>query len=195
MTSAPRFRESSEGGFTLVELLVYMLLAVVILTIVGGVLINSLRVEAQVRDASAAADTAQLASQSLGRGIRNASAIEVTQPDSDSVLVRTRSIDSQDTGDWFCNAWYVGADRQLRWTNSPDAITSPTAAEAATWLLLAEGVAPTGGSPIFELEADERSLNVTFTVENGDGVPILLDTTIVSRQPEPSTGKVTAPCF
>jgi type II secretory pathway pseudopilin PulG len=185
-----------DQGFTLVELLVYMLLAVVVLTIVGGILINSLRVESQIRDATSAADATQLAAQSLGRGIRNASAIHVSQPDTDSILVRTRSIDSQDAGEWFCNAWYVGADGGLRWTTSPAAISpSPTSTEVDAWLLLVEGVGPSGAGPLFSLDADERSLSVAFSVKNGDGSPILLSTTMVSRQPIPTTGKVTEPCF
>lgn len=189
-------RRFSDDGFTLVELLVYMLLAVVILTIVGGVLINSLRVENQVRDATAATDSAQIAAQSLGRGIRNASAIAVTQPDADSILIRTRSIDAQDTAEWSCNAWFVGPDQRLRWTSSPVAIDPATvASDSSSWLLLADGVSPRGTTPIFSLAADERSVRVNMTVDNGNGIPILLSTTIVSRQPIPATGRVTEPCF
>lgn len=186
---------AEDGGFTLVELLVYMLFAVVILTIVGGVLINSLRVETQVRDATGATDSSQLAAQSLGRGIRNSSAIEVSSPFAGALLVRTRSIDSTSAGNWYCDAWSV-VDGDLRTTRSSAAIPPPIdPAGVADWTLLAEGVAATGANPIFSLGADGRSLSVAFTVDNGDGVPVLVDTVIVSRQPTPATGRVTAPCF
>ena len=66
----------SDRGITLVELLVYMLLAIVVLTIVGSILINSFQAERQVRDAAQSNSTAQLVAESLGRGIRNASAVE-----------------------------------------------------------------------------------------------------------------------
>lgn len=184
-----------DEGVSLVELLIYMLLAVTILTIIAAILINSLQAERTVRTSAQATDTAQLAAQSLNRGIHNASAIEVTSPATGITVVRTRSIDSSAAGVWRCEAWVV-ADGEMRFATSSAAIAPPTTASAAAgWLLLAEGVEPIGANPIFALAADERSLAVGFTVANGSGVPITLDTTIVSKQPIPSTGKVTAPCF
>lgn len=187
--------EDRDDGVSLVELLVYMILAVTVLTIISAILINSLRTENTVRTSAEATDTAQLAAQSLNRGVHNASAIEVTTPAVDITVVRTRSIDSSTDGIWQCQAWAV-VDGQLRTTSSAAAIPVPTsAADVASWLLVTEGVASIGANPIFSLAADERSLAVGFTVANGSGVPITLDTTIVSKQPIPSTGKVTAPCF
>ncbi|WP_156376721.1 PilW family protein [Yonghaparkia sp. Root332] len=179
----------------MIELLIYMLLAVIVLTIIAAILINSLRAENTVRTSAEATDTAQLAAQSLNRGIHNASAIEVSAPVADVAVVRTRSLDSSSEGVWQCQAWVV-VDGQLRTTRSDAAIPVPTtAAEVASWLLVAEGVAPIGTDPIFSLAADERSLAVGFTVANGSGIPVTLDTTIISKQPIPATGKVTAPCF
>ena len=189
-----RLRDRDEG-VSLVELLIYMMLAVTVLTIISAILINSLRAESAVRTSAEATDTAQLAAQSLTRGVHNASAIEVATPTADITVVRTRSIDSSSAGVWQCQAWAV-ADGQLRTTTSAAAISVPTsAAEVASWLLVAEGVEPIGSNPIFSLAADERSLAVGFTVANGSGIPITLDTTIISKQPIPATGKVTAPCF
>lgn len=184
-----------DDGVSLVELLIYMMLAVTVLTIIAAILINSLRAENTVRTSAAATDTAQLAAQSLNRGIHNASAIDVATPASGITIVRTRSIDSSAAGSWQCQAWAV-AGGQLRTTTSSAAIPVPTsAAGVASWLLVAEGVEPIGANPIFSLAADERSLAVGFTVANGSGIPITLDTTIISKQPIPATGKVTAPCF
>jgi len=188
-------RARRDDGVSLVELLIYMMLAVVVLTIIASILINSLRAENTVRTAADATSSAQLVAQSLNRGIHNASAIEVSTPAAGITVVRTRSIDSSASGVWRCEAWVV-ADGELRTTTSSSAIAVPTtAAAASTWLLLAEGVAPIGSAPIFSLASDERSLGLSFTVANGSGVPVTLDTTIVSKQPIPSTGKVTAPCF
>lgn len=185
----------SDDGVSLVELLIYMLLAVTVLTIIAAILINSLRAENAVRASASATDSAQLAAQSLNRGIHNASAIEVSTPASGVTVVRTRSLDASADGLWQCQAWAV-VDGQLRTTSSAAAIAVPTtAAEVGSWLLVTEGVEPIGANPVFSLAVDERSLAVGFTVANGSGIPITLDTTIVSKQPIPSTGKVTAPCF
>lgn len=184
----------ADGGITLVELLIYILLGVVVLTIVSAVLINSFRVEDQVRDAAQSASTAQLVAESLGQGVRNASAIEVSAPTVDTALVRTRSIDGSDAGAWFCQAWHWSGD-ELRTTRSATAIPAPDAAALATWTLLATDVEQVASTPVFILGSDERSLGVTFSVGIGDGVPVLIDSVMVAQQPIPATGKVTAPCF
>lgn len=195
MRTPARLRIRDDAGISLVELLIYMLLAVTVLTIIAAILINSLRAESTVRTSAEATNSAQLAAQSLNRGIHNASAIQVSTPAAGVTVVRTRSIDSSTAGVWRCEAWVV-ADGQLRTTNSTTAIAVPTTAAAvSSWLLLAEGVRPIGATPLFSLAADQRSLAVTLTVDNGSAVPVTLDTTIVSKQPIPSTGRVTSPCF
>lgn len=190
-----RRRESDDSGFSLIELLIYMVLSIVVLTMIASILINSLRAEGIVRESSQATSTAQLAAQSLNRGIHNASAIEVMTPASGITLLRTRSIDSADAGTWRCEAWAV-VDGEIRTTTSSAAIAPPTdPSMTATWLLLAEGAAPIGSTPYFSLGADDRSLAVALTIGDASGVPVTIDTTIVSKQPIPATGKVTAPCF
>lgn len=184
----------NDRGITLVELLVYMFLAVVVLTIVGSILINSFRAERQVRDAAQSNSTAQLVAESLGLGIRNASAVEVSAPSADIVLLRTRSIDGSDAGSWYCQAWLISGG-ELRTSRSTAAIPVPDAATAATWTLLATDVEQIGTSPILALTSDERSVDVRLTVGVGKGVPVTLDTVMVAQQPIPATGKVTAPCF
>lgn len=190
--SAPR---KSDEGVSMVELLVYMLLAVVVVTIVASILINSLRVDSQVRAGAESADTAQLTALSLGQGIRNASAIEILNPTPTSTLLRTRSIDGSETGEWFCNVWHY-ANGELRWARSAAALPpAPDQATIDSWLLLSDGVELVGAAPIFQLGADLRSVAVSFSVQNEDGAPILLDTTMVSRQPVPSTGVESDPCW
>ncbi len=184
-----------DEGITLVELLIYIFLAVIVLTIVGSILINSFRAESQVRDAAESADSAQLIAESLGRGIRNASAIDISAPATDSLLVRTRSIDASAGGAWYCHAWIWSGD-ELRTTRSASAISSaPDSATVAGWTLLATDVEQVGGAPLFTLGADERSVDVRLTVGVGIGVPVLIDSVMVAQQPIPATGKVTAPCF
>lgn len=189
--------ESNDSGITLVELLVYMLLAVVVLVIVGGILINGLRVEAQVRDGVSSASSVQLITQSLGRGIRNASALDVTSPAADTTLLRTRSIDSNvDGATWRCNAWHVSTDGELRWTVSDGPISAtPSESELEGWTLLGTSLTPRDARPILEYNGAERSVTIAFSAQAGDGAPVIVDTTIVSRQPVPATGEVRAPCL
>lgn len=188
-------RARDDDGITLVELLIYTFLAVIVLTIVGSILINSLRAESQVRDAAQSTSTAQLIAESLGRGVRNASAVELSAPTADSLLLRTRSIDASASGSWYCHAW-IWSGGELRTTRSSTAINAaPDSAALAGWTLLATDVEQVGGAPLFSLGADQRSVDVRLTVGVGDGVPVLIDSVMVAQQPIPATGKVTAPCF
>jgi len=183
-----------DRGITLVELLIYIMLAIVVLTIVGSILINSFRAQTQVRDGAESASTAQLVAESVGQGVRNASALEVTTPSAGTTMLRTRSIDGSSSGAWYCQAW-VWSGGELRTTRSSTAIPPPDPAALSTWTLLASDVAAVGSTPVFSVGTDERSLNVSLTVANGETVPILIDSVMVAQQPIPATGKVTAPCF
>lgn len=190
-----RTRIVREHGFSLVELLIYMLLSIVVLTMIGSILISSLRAENVIRTSSASANEAQTASQSLARGIHNASALSVTAPSAGISLLRSRSLDSTSAGAWRCEAWAI-VDGQLRWTTSPSAITVPTSAAAvSTWTLILDGVGPVDSRPYFSSSADGRSIAIAFRTLARDSTPVQLTPTLSTRQPVPSTGIESLPCF
>lgn len=182
----------SERGLTLIELLVYISLAIVVLLIVGGILINSLKAEKTVRNSVEASDTGQLISQSVTKGVRQASAIRLTAPTASSQLLSVRTADSV-TG-WVCRAWYYG-DGEVRMTTSAAGIATPTAAEAKTWTRLGKDIRQVTGVPVFVLAASDRQVDLTLEAGTGNGRPVLISTSAFSRQPVPATGVETAPCF
>lgn len=186
-------RGARDAGITLIELLIYSFLAIVVLTLVGQFLINSLRVDTQVRNGAEAASNAQVAAASIGRGVRNASAVEVVEVEPGLQVLRTRSIGGGDTPVWLCQAWAI-QDGALRWTSS-DAAIPITAQAVAGWTLIVDNVRPAPGKPYFAANAADRAVDFAFTIANGDGAPILIDTTAISRQPIPATGRVSLPCF
>lgn len=182
----------TDRGFTLIELLVYMMLATVVLLIVGGILINSLKAEQLVRSSVEGAGTGQLISQSVTKGVRNASAIRLQAPDANSQLLTVRTTDGA-TG-WVCRAWYYGAG-EVRMTTSATAIGTPTALEALGWTRLGKNISRVSGAPIFALTGADRQVELTLEAETRNGLPILISTSALSRQPVPATGVETAPCF
>jgi type II secretory pathway pseudopilin PulG len=182
----------SERGFTLIELIIYSMLSIVVLLIVGGFLINSLRAENTVRAATEATTSGQLVSQSVGRGIRNASAIQRTEPWTDAVLLTARTSNSAAAAGWVCQAWAYSAG-QIRTKTSTTAIPTPTASTVKTWTLLSDGVAPVPGTPVFAVT--DRSVDLAFESATGTGKPVLIQTSALSRQPVPATGVESAPCF
>lgn len=183
---------SQDRGLTLIELIVYMLLATIVIGIVATIMINSFRVDTQVRETAAATSDAQLLAESLGRGIRNAGYIEATAPAVGQVYVRTQSRDSGTAGDWVCSAWFFDGDT-ISWTTSPTAL--PATPVPGSMLVLLDEIEAVGSDPVLAAGADGRSLSVSLSAAEGAGAPVLLDTTIVSRQPRILTVEERAQCF
>ncbi|MBG6107945.1 hypothetical protein [Frigoribacterium sp. CG_9.8] len=162
MTS-PTDRDTA-AGFTLVEVLLYSLLLIVILAVVGSMLLTTTTTSKTVNSVTDAATSAQIASESVGRGIRNSSDFFLTTPVGADQLLRARTARGGATVSWVCMAWYYSAagGGTIRTTTSATAISAtPTAATLAQWTLLDTGVAPASGAAIFS--ADDAVLTVAFT--------------------------------
>lgn len=194
----------SDSGFTLVELLIYILLAAIVGTIVAGILINSLRVQVQIQDSSAAAQGTFLVADALGTAVRDSTDLSAATLADGSPILRTRSFDpSQESETTFgpdafiCYAFVVDGDA-LRFRSSPTAIPDPTADELDLWTAIADGVqAINGSTPFFAVLDDGAALRLSLISEIGDGGPQQVTTTIQSLQlPDPTTDlRVSAPCF
>lgn len=197
-------RISDDRGLTLVELLVYILIATIVGTIVAGILINSLRVQAQVQDASASAQGSFLVADAMTSAARNSSAMGATTLPDGTVLVRTRSLDPSEEStttmgpdNWICYAFAYG-DGQVRFRTSDVAIPDPDAAALSTWTLIADDVEPIDGStPVLSVFNDGGSLRIALITNSGDGGPQQLTTVATSLQRvDPSEpGRVSSPCF
>jgi hypothetical protein len=178
-------------GFSLVELLIYSVLSVVVLFIVGGILINSLTVARSVREASEASNAGQLVATSVGHGVRNANEIWQSAPGIVPQILMVRTVGSEDTPNWRCQAWSYDSG-EIRTTASAAAIsTVQTSDSVESWMLLAEGVQPlivaAVPAPVFTV-AGQR-VNLALDMSTGEGQPVLISTSSVSRHPfEPIGG-------
>lgn len=181
-----------ERGFTLIELLIYMVLSVVVLLIVGGFLINSLKAERTVHDATQASSTGQLVAKSVGHGVRNASAVWHSAAGAVPEILIVRTADSGNTESWLCQAWSY-QNGQVR-TKTSTVLIPTTTASIATWTLLGDGMQPVSGSPVFG--GTGRNVSLKLDVDTGEGQPVRISTSLHSRQPVPATGvEVSLPCF
>lgn len=188
MTSENR---DTDRGFTLVELLIASILMVLVLTLVGGVLIQGLRIQNTVQASTTAATTSQLASQSLSRGIHNSLRLQVSTPAAGISLLQAvvRSDDStKPAGTLVCQAWVITGG-EFRTTRSGSAIAAPTSASAVTnWTLLASGVASVdSATPVF-IDVGATSVDIAFTVDAPDSSPVLVDRRIAAFQPDANPG-------
>lgn len=191
--------EERDAGFTLVELMITAALLGLVLTLVGGVLIQGLRIQSTVQESTAAASSSQLAAESLARGVNNSLRIDVkpdpTSPGSTFPLVRSVSRSDRATdpaGSLVCQAWVV-VNKELRTIRSTTPISVPTsAADVQNWTLLATGVEQTrrpDGSlvPVFT-DLGNTTIDVAFTVDAPRASPVLVDTRLSAMTPDPTAG-------
>ncbi|TFC91454.1 hypothetical protein [Cryobacterium sp. TMT4-31] len=208
--SRPEFdRGDTTSGFTLIELLIYISMMVIVLVIVGGVLINSLATQRTVRNATQASNAGQLVAESIGQGVRNASALALTTPSPGTQLLTVRTASMATTPVWRCQAWYFGGG-EVR-TKTSSLLISAT--DFDTWTLLGDGMNAVSGVPIVSLTpvstpvpgpappppAPSRGIILTLDVSTVDGEPVRINNAVSSLQPlpvpVPVTGLVGLPCF
>ena len=207
-------RHQHEAGYTLVELLIYSSLLVLILTVVGGMLLNTITSQQKALDSADANSVSQLIATSVHSGVRNATALQVTDSadanNDDQLLVVTAvSSDPAATATArVCQAWYYtetngGAIYYQRGT-APLTIVAPTADALANdmtgWTLLGSGFSATDNAagvaqPIFSPSSTGNpSVTLNFAINaDGDSSPALISTTVTSRQGAASSTEPT--CF
>lgn len=199
-----RALSQTDRGFTLVELLVYMFLAVIVGTIVAGILINSLRVQVQIQDSASSAQSSLLVADAVGTAVRDSLAMKSTALADGTVVVVTRSLDpsveSTTTAgpeNSLCFAFAVVGD-EVRYTTSATAIAPANAAATDSWTQLLSGAERiTPSTSILTVLDGGAALRLALVTEQGDGGPQQIDTTIRSLQgPDRETGLRTGtPCF
>jgi prepilin-type N-terminal cleavage/methylation domain-containing protein len=185
----------SDRGFTLIELIVASMLSVLVLSIVVGMMISSFSTERIVQGSNESSSLGQLAASSISRGTRHASALELSAPTADSQLLRALIVDDvlPTPVTAHCESWYYGGG-EVRTERSASAIPVPTsAADVASWTLLADGVAPVASTPVLAISG--LTVDLTMQLTTGDGLTVLIDTTAVSRQPGEVPTEVENLCF
>ncbi|MBU1250185.1 MAG: prepilin-type N-terminal cleavage/methylation domain-containing protein [Actinobacteria bacterium] len=182
--SAPR---RSDAGFTLVELLISSALVSVVIVVVGGVLISSMRADETVRTVTTSTTDGQLVANVIDSGMRNSTAVAVSAAEdgvSTFAVARVAGASSAE-----CVAWFYDAevDTIFRRT-SPSAIAAPEPGSVgADWVPLSDGIVPDvdgAGTeyPVFAAEG-ARGLALRYAVEAGSGPNSLFITTITGRAP------------
>ncbi|TFD59861.1 hypothetical protein E3T39_09245 [Cryobacterium suzukii] len=200
-----------DSGYTLVELLIYSGLLVLVLTVVGGTLLNTLSSEQKVLQSADANGVSQLIASSVHSGVRNATALKVfesTSADDNDQLLIVTSISSDPeltAAARVCQAWYYteadkGAMYYKRSTESGAFVgvtTDTLAGDLTGWTLLGSGLSAAEASPgVSQLVFDDvtsghPSVALNFAINaDGDSSPAQISTTGTSRQ----SGTEATPC-
>ncbi|MDJ0347748.1 hypothetical protein [Cryobacterium sp. PH29-G1] len=195
---------SREAGYTLVELLIYSSLLVLVLTVVGGMLLNTLTSEQKILDSASANTVSQLISTSVHSGVRNGTALTVvnsadTANDDQLLVVTTVSSDAAAAASArVCQAWYYteanGGAMYYKRGAAPQTIVAPTinalANDMTGWTLLGSGISASDNSagiaqPVFDaaVSVSQRAVTLNFAINGGgDTSPAKISTTVTSRQ-------------
>jgi type II secretory pathway pseudopilin PulG len=142
-------RGGTDEGMTLVELLVYIVLLGMILVVVSGFLVTSLRSQSVTINDNAVSNTTNVITRSMEAGIANASGISVESPTSWGQMVRVRTaIVTSSTVTWKCEAWYYsfttgGFYQKTSSTMINDFTARPT---FTGWTLVASGSGKSAGT-------------------------------------------------
>ena len=183
---ARRVRDDS-SGFTLIELVVASSLTVIVAVVIGSILISTLGSEKTIRTTTQATSAGQLVAQSIDKGVRNATWIDLTAASGEYFLtVRTASQTAVVT--YRCQAWYITPAGVAYMTSSPTKITKPSDGNVTGWTLLTTGIHQSGTASV--LSRAGREVTITFEVDAGEAQDVLITTSALSRQ----TSTESAPC-
>lgn len=128
--------EDDEAGVTLVELIVYVVVLGILMSVITMIFVNTWSAQASVTSQTAATTRGQLVSSEIEKAMRNAIAFTVS---SDGT---TLSVNTSFTADRQCQNFAL----------KPDGLhMSVTASPApATWPVWQDRVSPIGSSPVFK---------------------------------------------
>lgn len=151
-----------DSGFTLVELIVYMVVLVIVMGIASAIFINILTYERYARATAQANNEAQQVFRELEYDLRSADWAEVSAS-GDLVVILTRQHSSSGADVPKCVGYYYdeGSGELRRTTRSDNVDTAPAVAATttsaldaatATWPLVRSNMSNISGRPVFGLE-------------------------------------------
>lgn len=171
-----------DDGLTLVELLVYSILLAMVLLIVGSIMISTLGIERIVRESTTTTSDAQLAATAIEAGVRNSTAVQLTDIGDDQLLVARTAGTDPATLSWRCEAWYfsksAGTIRTTATTSDSAPITVP-ASEPTSWTLLASNIEPPASGVTFTHSGN--SVTIYFQGITADAQPVDIRSSSVVR--------------
>jgi type II secretory pathway pseudopilin PulG len=189
---------------SLAELLAYMVLSGIVLSIVGTLLVTALTTQRDVRDQATASSAAQVVLTDMENTLRNAVAVQTPSTFGGSMLiVKTRVGDKDVESSFQCRAWYwnsaTGQILTVRGTPGPSSPTQhlSTSSTFAAWKVALDGVKQSsdGGGPLVIFSAEGTTgARIRFEVLDGrDGSSLTITSAAIPRTQGPNTGSAT--CF
>ncbi|MBN9185009.1 hypothetical protein [Microbacterium sp.] len=126
-------RRPDDDGVTLVELIVYVVIAALVTGLMAGIFINGLRSQTAATDRDTATGRAGVVTNSLQTSLRNATAVNPGTGTGNTLI----AVVTTGTSGWQCRAWSLTSTGNLVYKASS---SSFSVASTAGWTVLASGV-------------------------------------------------------
>ena len=159
-----------DRGVTLVELIIYIALSTLVVSLVAATLIGLWTAQSQANSTATSSTKGDVVSRGIDLAMRNATVSYVSSDGS------TLAIATNLTGGRTCQGWYVDSAGALHQTMSS---TSISLSNAANWPVQATGVVALGGQPYF---APASGNGVTYALGfSGTSTTVPFQATVNSR--------------
>lgn len=186
-----RARLRRDDGTSLVELLVYLIVMAILVTLIASTFIQGRGVQGDQQSLADASNEAQLAAASIERPIRNAASIQVdsTAHAGDLLVVKSRVGEPNDApGSWRCYAWYYDSGTRTIYTTTDAPGTSSVTAgivgapDVSAWRPLITEVDKVPGHAVFRTTGVGGGITMRFDVSSQrQGAPVRIDSTVIPR--------------
>lgn len=173
VSATVRRLRTEQSGLSLIELMVTTLLLGLVSAVIVGIMISLLTTQNTVSSVTSDTRSAQLVADSISTPVRNASSFDLRTVGTDDQLLIARVASSTTTITWRCTGWYYSASEdRLYTTNQSGPISTPSSGALASWLVLAEGMTPLDGRPVFT--ENGAVLEVAYQIATGDTTPVAI---------------------
>lgn len=155
-----------DAGVTLVELIIYMVVGLLLLSLMAGLFANGLSSQAQTTDRDTATGKATVVTDSLQTSIRNATAVNPSSGTGKTIV----ALVATGTSGWECRAWSLTSSGALMYKAAASQFSTSS---TTGWATLATGVTGslTGGAMFSSTSSTQLSYAFSVTV-GGSAVPI-----------------------
>lgn len=159
-------RRPDDDGVTLVELIVYVVIAALVTGLMAGIFINGLRSQTSATDRDTATGKAGIVTNSLQTSLRNATAVSPATGTGNTLI----AVVMTGASGWECRAWSLTATGNLVYKAAP---SSFSVASTAGWTVLASGVTGSfsGGKVFSSTSATQVQYSFSVTT-SASTVPI-----------------------
>lgn len=191
----------TDDGFTLVELLAYMIILVIVMGMGAAIFIQIIQNQQAVKASAEANNTAQLVFRELERDLRNAAWVTVADG-GDLAVMRTRSATPGDEERFVCVGYFLDtASGELRRTVSAGSTFTAPALTAtastlptvtANWHVARDGMARLGAARVFgvvdQTYESPDAIDLRLRAQTVEGRPPVELTKTVSMRPQALAG-------